>query len=51
LRRKPRSTSSKSGVTSKEQASLTTADHVEAAMREKFAFLAKTPGAGHHRKD
>lgn len=34
-----------------EQTSLTIADRVEAAIREKFAFLAKTPGAGHHRKD
>jgi plasmid stabilization system protein ParE len=35
----------------KEQSSLTIADRVETAIREKFAFLAQTPGAGHRRKD
>jgi toxin ParE1/3/4 len=35
----------------KEQTSLTIADRVEAAIREKFVFLAQTPGAGHRRKD
>jgi toxin ParE1/3/4 len=34
----------------KEQTNLTIADRVEAAIREKFAFLAQTPGAGHRRK-
>lgn len=35
----------------KEQASVTTADHVESAIRERIAFLAESPRAGHHRKD
>src|SRR6266404_4612376 len=35
----------------KEQTSLTIADRVESAIREKIAFLAGTPGAGHSRKD
>jgi antitoxin ParD1/3/4/toxin ParE1/3/4 len=35
----------------KEQTSLTIADRVEAAIREKLVFLAQTPGAGHRRKD
>jgi plasmid stabilization system protein ParE len=35
----------------KEQSSLEIADRVETAIREKFEFLAKTPGAGHLRKD
>jgi plasmid stabilization system protein ParE len=35
----------------KEQSSLAIADRVETAIREKFAFLAQTPGAGHRRKD
>jgi plasmid stabilization system protein ParE len=35
----------------KEQSSLVIADRVETAIREKFAFLARTPGAGHRRKD
>lgn len=35
----------------KEQSSLVIADRVETAIREKFAFLAQTPGAGHRRKD
>jgi plasmid stabilization system protein ParE len=30
----------------KEQSSLAIADRVETAIREKFAFLAQTPGAG-----
>jgi plasmid stabilization system protein ParE len=34
----------KSGVTS---SSLEVADRVETAIREKFEFLAKTPGGGH----
>ena len=35
----------------KEQTSLTIAHRVESAIREKIAFLAGTPGAGHSRKD
>jgi len=35
----------------KEQSSLAIADRVETAIREKFAFFAQTPGAGHRRKD
>ena len=35
----------------KEQASVTTADHVELAIRERIAFLAESPEAGHYRKD
>ena len=35
----------------KEQTSLTIANRVESAIREKIAFLAGTPGAGHSRKD
>jgi antitoxin ParD1/3/4/toxin ParE1/3/4 len=35
----------------KEQASILTADRVESAIREKMAFLAGTPGAGHRRRD
>lgn len=35
----------------KEQASVTIADRVESAIRERMAFLAGTPGAGHRRKD
>ena len=35
----------------KEQSSLVIADRVETAIREKFSFLAQTPGAGHCRKD
>lgn len=35
----------------KEQSSLVIADRVETAIRETFAFLAQTPGAGHRRKD
>jgi len=35
----------------KEQTSLTIADRVESAIREKMAFLAGTPAAGHSRKD
>jgi len=35
----------------KEQSSLVIADRVETAIREKFAFLAQTPGAGHRRRD
>jgi plasmid stabilization system protein ParE len=35
----------------KEQTSLTIADRVESAIREKIVFLAGTPGAGHRRKD
>jgi antitoxin ParD1/3/4/toxin ParE1/3/4 len=35
----------------KEQASVTMADRVESTVRERIAFLAETPGAGHHRKD
>lgn len=35
----------------KEQASSAMADRVESAIRERIAFLAGTPGAGHRRKD
>ena len=35
----------------KKQSSLTLADRVEATIRERMAFLAGTPGAGHRRKD
>jgi plasmid stabilization system protein ParE len=35
----------------KEETSVTMADRVESAIKEKIAFLAVTPGAGHHRKD
>jgi antitoxin ParD1/3/4/toxin ParE1/3/4 len=35
----------------KEQTSVTIADRVESAIREKMCFLAGTPGAGHLRKD
>lgn len=35
----------------KEQTSVTVANRVESAMRERIAFLAGTPGAGHRRKD
>ena len=35
----------------KDQASVTTADHVESAIRERIAFLAASPKAGHYRKD
>lgn len=31
--------------------SLETAKHVESAIREKMAFLAENPGAGHWRRD
>ena len=35
----------------KEQSSPAIADRVETAIREKFVFLAQTPGAGHRRKE
>ena len=35
----------------KDQTSVATADRVESAIRERIAFLAGTPGAGHPRKD
>jgi antitoxin ParD1/3/4/toxin ParE1/3/4 len=35
----------------KEHASSTMANRIEAAIRERMAFLARTPGAGHRRKD
>jgi plasmid stabilization system protein ParE len=35
----------------KEQTSVTTADRVESAIRERIVFLAGTPEAGHHRRD
>jgi plasmid stabilization system protein ParE len=35
----------------KEQTSVTIADRVESAIREKMCLLAGTPGAGHRRKD
>jgi toxin ParE1/3/4 len=34
-----------------EQTGVAVADRVESAIRERFAFLAGTPGAGHYRKD
>ncbi|SRR5579883_1438632 len=33
------------------RASVEVADRVESAIRERLVFLAKTPGAGHWRKD
>jgi plasmid stabilization system protein ParE len=35
----------------KEQTSVTIADRVESTIRERMAFLAANPGAGHHRND
>lgn len=35
----------------KEQASSAMADRIESAIRERMVFLARTPGAGHRRKD
>ncbi len=35
----------------KEHSSLEVADRVETAIRDKIAFLAASPGAGHRRKD
>jgi antitoxin ParD1/3/4 len=35
----------------KEQTSVTTADRVESAIREKISFRASAPEAGHQRKD
>jgi plasmid stabilization system protein ParE len=35
----------------KEETSLTMAERIEFAIRERIAFLAGTPGAGHRRKD
>jgi toxin ParE1/3/4 len=35
----------------KDRASVTTADHVELAIRERIAFLAASPEVGHYRKD
>jgi len=35
----------------KEHASVTIANQVESVMRDRMAFLAGSPGAGHHRKD
>jgi toxin ParE1/3/4 len=35
----------------KKQAGVAIADHVEATIRERVAFLAETPGAGHRRRD
>jgi toxin ParE1/3/4 len=35
----------------KEHTSVTIADRVESTIRERMAFLAGTPGAGHRRKD
>jgi toxin ParE1/3/4 len=35
----------------KEQTSVTMAEKVESVIKEKIAFLAVTPGAGHYRKD
>ena len=34
-----------------ERSSLTVADRVESRIRERMAFLARTPDAGHRRKD
>ena len=35
----------------KEQASDTLADRIESVIRDRMAFLSRTPGAGHRRKD
>lgn len=35
----------------KEQTSIRIADRIESGIRERMAFLAATPGAGHYRKD
>jgi plasmid stabilization system protein ParE len=35
----------------KEQTSATSADRVESVIRDRIVFLARTPEAGHHRKD
>jgi antitoxin ParD1/3/4/toxin ParE1/3/4 len=35
----------------KRQTSIETAQHVESVIREKMAFLAENPGAGHWRRD
>jgi len=35
----------------KQQSSLAMADRVEAVIRDKIAFLADAPGAGHYRKN
>jgi toxin ParE1/3/4 len=35
----------------KDQSGVTTADHVELAIRERIALLAASPEAGHYRKD
>ena|ERR1700730_9551687 len=35
----------------KEETTLTMADRIEFAIRERIAFLSGTPGAGHRRKD
>jgi len=35
----------------KEHASVTIANQVESVIRDRMAFLAGSPGAGHHRKD
>ena len=35
----------------KEQSSITVAERIESGIRERMAFLAVTPGAGHYRKD
>jgi antitoxin ParD1/3/4/toxin ParE1/3/4 len=35
----------------KKQTSITIADRIESGIRERMAFLAATPGAGHYRKD
>jgi antitoxin ParD1/3/4/toxin ParE1/3/4 len=35
----------------KKQSNVETADRVESAIRERIAFLAANPGAGHWRKD
>jgi plasmid stabilization system protein ParE len=35
----------------RKHASVEIADRVESAIREKFVFLARTPGAGHRRHD
>jgi len=35
----------------KNQSSVAMADHVESVIRDKFVFLAKSPEAGHHRRN
>jgi toxin ParE1/3/4 len=34
-----------------DRSSVAIADHVESVIRDKFAFLTESPGAGHHRRN